>query len=1448
MQQASSKHCFLEIILLETLAKDLDQKNLPGLNRCAVSVLETTATAVNPAATWALVQETSKTVLLVSQLTDSSVLKKLTLLDINSNTQKTPLGFDRHYTPTWIPYTLRWPFLFSLSITMLTLSFLVILIYWYSSTHQGLTRDNGSSTLFFIWRFLPSVLAVLYTQLTAMLLNDVKRTEPYARLAGPGGSTASSGILQAPGAWWNALSDGLSKKKNGASGSKGWVMVCSACINILSFLTISPLTSSLLESKTMAVTKEHEFTRMVPKKDTPIPIHTGRDTYLRTIGHILQNTSTSAWVTDNYTLLPFWPSEIQSSPLGPSLSASPQTWHAETLVLSTELNCERMSLYDKNMSWITYPTLSTTYDTEVSRSFATVKLATDNDCTYGLGLTTDMELIIGGTTWFSFPTAYLPIQWGENSFCSTVESVSLENGPNTTFLPDVNISAEVCETEYYMANMEVTASSTSGEETKTSFDKDEFRTKRVPLPDSLLNTHDLRNLTLNDDWKIYVQGPSHNSRPYAQGLSFLLAAVYDFNMTAMVSDSNIAAEAARIKQRFLGEVLQSSLGQKDASDEENFTGHITMIEKRITVTKGIAIALATLLFLSFCLSLFLWKLAGVRFRPLNLRLDPATVIGTSSLVAQETDIRLGLRDLDQSSHAEISQKLLGKQHFTLPSGLYEDSTKSTTPDSSRLNSPSKSKWRPTVLRAWTVAALLLFLLAITTAVIVLQSFAERSLLYNTAFVHESRVPIINRTIPAASYFSIASTLLAVAVGLWWGAIDAVSRRLQPYLSMAQGPKPISQGAGLTYQSSYWLWAVFKAAFNKHWLLALVTLGTSLCPLLTISMSTLFQLEQNHLVHSATINRSFGLRQLPFLYTTTAMESMVDSETYAGPTHTAEILAQVFTNPTTNWLYSATIQLSLNGSQPPWSLDGWSFVPLNLTGLSDGIQNIGNDTIENNFRFSTNASFSTPAIRGRLECSPYQGLDNTSAWMRKWDLTNSSTWNQSTVPKGATTGYELGTEAHDPFSNNFFDTSFLANPSRPRCCVNGTSDGTPKGPAALGYWSPADPMTFPYPSDPWPRNFTTKWIYGKLHSARMRHPDSDYELSDRKHWIYTEVPSIQALNCMPIIETATSHITVDLNTGQVKSFNITDTPIVDTVAWSAGLVGRELHSGLVNDVFKSEYNVTASYGVLFLLSLLEAADINMVGGYDITFGYIEENIDDDTFNFRDRDNGLNLDFMTYSMYKQANEDPKALLDEKTMESLVQRTFATFFQHFVSSNMSLETGGWAYQAVNTGLSPGLAAFYNVSVEEGETRFRNELHPVPDTDQTVTIQISTPIELLRMNPIAVWLSVSIIGWLIATVIVVAAIQRIHLKRLIRDVECIADVLVLVAGSDKLLRLLRGRDWKDLESDDRIMTTLGTFEDSDGENRWGIEVVNETDENDESLRKRTRRKWSLFRSCGED
>jgi hypothetical protein len=72
----------------------------------------------------------------------------------------------------------------------------------------------------------------------------------------------------------------------------------------------------------------------------------------------------------------------------------------------------------------------------------------------------------------------------------------------------------------------------------------------------------------------------------------------------------------------------------------------------------------------------------------------------------------------------------------------------------------------------------------------------------------------------------------------------------------------------------------------------------------------------------------------------------------------------------------------------------------------------------------------------------------------------------------------------------------------------------------------------------------------------------------------------------------------------------------------------------------------SYEVLFMYSLLGAASLQQLDQSYHTGAARDDNLSDMVFNVRDNQTGLNLNFMSYTSYKQSGSDPSALLDQST----------------------------------------------------------------------------------------------------------------------------------------------------------------------------------------------------------
>lgn len=538
----------------------------------------------------------------------------------------------------------------------------------------------------------------------------------------------------------------------------------------------------------------------------------------------------------------------------------------------------------------------------------------------------------------------------------------------------------------------------------------------------------------------------------------------------------------------------------------------------------------------------------------------------------------------------------------------------------------------------------------------------------------------------------------------------------------------------------------------------------------------------------------------------------------------KLLSDLFNNMRSSWIYGAAVQTSLNGSEPAWSSEGWSFVPYDLSMVSDMTpQNAGNDTLTQ--RYPTNATIDTSAIRARLECSPYEYLDleDSNSWLTEYDLTNTTRWVREAWAIPMSRAFQLGLprtfdtktvgvanvllylDDQPDIEGNY--TTFFANNKFLQCCENKTDGQLASG--SVGYWSPnlRNDSSYPEFSGIWPANFTVKWIHGQ--------PVEGYCRNDTKiggcapSLLWAERPRMSALNCMPVVETADATVTVDAANGKVVDFVLHGEPQLDDYAWSDDFIQHKYNRSAIKTGDYS-INITTSHGVLFLTALLGAADLDEVRGTDLNNIYtLWESLEDQTFNIRQP--GLNVDLMTYSMLSLVNYDHEALLDLETLTRTAQKTFTALFQNYATTNISFAGGGYVFQPPGIKLPDDL---------DGPVTMSSRADAAP-IKETVVMHIARPVELLKISKPAAWICLSILAYLIIVGTTLTIASWGYSSLLPRRINSIADIAVLMAGSQGLLRLARETAVNSSRFDANKMVRLGWFNDANGTRRWGIEVV---------------------------
>lgn len=765
----------------------------------------------------------------------------------------------------------------------------LVVLCAYSMHHYGLTTDTGSAGQFIARRYVPTILAVLFTLAVNMIAEDVKRTEPFARMASPQLVTADYTLFYVPKVWWKSVFNGLSLKRSG--GHRRWMLSLSSLAAGISVLVISTFSSTIFVTRDMVSRTNTQLQRYTPQQNGSIPLWPQRETYNRAISGFLYNISTSLWVTDSHVVLPFTTPGTSPSVLNEG------TWRTKTKVLKLESSCVPMVLSQKTDINITFTSAGTSgCNGTCSKQSRGLKFRSDDGCEVQLqtpilpsvndvisnpidGYFTDVLALQGGMMWTNLSSTYVswqnllqqqgngpPLdsdeavlkQWrrtfvyGFTEQCLNRDLLFISppwfaerilGKPSSwqeEYWENFTARAELCAPKYTAADIPVTAV-IGGAAPGVFFDDKEFEQNAKPASDLLLDVDHLNNLAFGEAWLKYFPAPAGDSDIEGfEGVSMLLAKAFSLKIVNLLADRTLSYEAGRLRSRFFGEVIYSSVLQAGTEASENVDGDFIKSENRIIVIPGVAFALAGLLFLAACYSLAIAWFASSHRRPLNLKSDPAALVGVVPLTSIKSPLAADLKTWNSHDRAEVQSKI-GPQKYSLHSGMISK----TGPESKagaieivakkakrrfwtrkgKPSQPPKPEWRPAMLHKTWLSILLLTLIVVAIALLVLRKFADEEVLFQAVFVQKVDLNVLNASF---SPQSVIATLIAVMIGTCWDSIDKAMRTLQPYLNMSKEPSEPSRGISITYESSYWIWAAVKAARSKHWILVLVTLGTTLC--------------------------------------------------------------------------------------------------------------------------------------------------------------------------------------------------------------------------------------------------------------------------------------------------------------------------------------------------------------------------------------------------------------------------------------------------------------------------------------------------------------------------------------------------------------------------------------------------------------------------------------------
>ncbi|KAF9691269.1 hypothetical protein EKO04_010927 [Ascochyta lentis] len=1180
----------------------------------------------------------------------------------------------------WTPVSLNFVYLVALAALSILLAICCFALVVASRKHHGIADAGTTGEFNFMKRFLPTLVAVLYTLTWSPVAADVIRTEPWALLSRPVGSKAQDSLLKKDQMWWNHVADAVRSKRR--LGGIRWALLISVIASLTASVVINPLSAGLFDTARISTTDDRQFFGTQMSALSAQPLRIGDGTYLRAAVNLLFNVSTSAWNTDEFSVAPFWPATSKNPSFSATLSSSPGIWTATQDVVSARVHCEPFSSAINstepygNTVWTGLPFLQT------KDGCAVISPDSCGGGTWAQISNTTSQATYKTCTAQGFNEYFL--------FCSynATPTALMHQGYSSKSY----FTGQVCSTTYTRARIPVTVANTLSRST-VLVDTDQFQGAQQPMDVDVFDVDSFESEFISQTGATHLRPTSGigfnlsnaDQNSNFEGPSLVLAASqnYSINSLMLAEPAELAKQAGIIKQRFMAEVFLSSFNEAaKRNDTRTMRGSISQEQSRLVVDLGVGIAMGLVFVLLSCAAISLAFIVSPYRRPLHIYTDPSESC-TAAFVLKDSTISTCFKNMDQAIMTELESALNTKTFFVEDGKLFQLQSKksvvstvtktSTEEEPMHRNrktprsAPAVLDWRPFTLRRKAGFLLGVALACVLATLVSIYAVSTKRPLYQSAFVYSSDINLGRLSVTTLAPYSIIPTLVAVGIKLWWGTIDSAHRRLAPFLAMADTSraKP-SKSPTNSYITTPVLWITVLAVRRRHWLLAIVTVGALVSEILQVSMAALWTRELGVLKYDVGLKGQYEIRSLPQIFEDE--RPVIRSATNIAHPRIAEHLyggAQF----QTSWMYGSLAELAFGALPPAWSKDGWSFPPIDLSDVSKMIPNLPRSDITTR---SLNISMNSQGLRGRIECSI---IDNQARWLNeltKLTAMRPYTTKPNTTAPGLRSGFE--------FSSTVRVVNFTAyNGSQPTI-VN------------IGQWlhfnyssneTEGDPLYNPSTSN----NFTVLWTNSSYpylyHDDREDAYGDIFEIPPRL--VFAEKPEVQALECRPLFETSKARITVNAESGKIYDIKLLE-DVHPTAAWSNKF---ERHYSNEIAYYEPKYqnmdavegfNTTVSWGYLFQLALLQACNVQ---GFVTGIGdRLRSGIPGPTpFSFIETD--LYSDPYSYASLALVDYNRQALLQATTLTNVTQHVFSTFFQWFVSSRSGFTDDYWAYQPVGASL---------------------------------------------------------------------------------------------------------------------------------------------------------------------
>ncbi|KAH7129784.1 hypothetical protein B0J13DRAFT_132401 [Dactylonectria estremocensis] len=247
----------------------------------------------------------------------------------NLTRSDTPLALVTPASKGWKPRSLSIPVLSAVIALTLILATIIEILAQRGQARKGLAKAPTLNELpqyaTISYRYVPNIVAVLFSLLWNWIDLDVKRIQPWTELSKPGGVTAQNSILL------DYPSDFIAVAPVRAAKRRHWAVFLSGSIMVLVFWVLTPLQTALFgtsvatHTQLVTVTQRSELLPLDKQFQDLRFLH-------RAYAIGWMNNSYPAFTTPEYALLPYYVDDV-------AFSGQNKNWTSNTTKLWAEVDC-----------------------------------------------------------------------------------------------------------------------------------------------------------------------------------------------------------------------------------------------------------------------------------------------------------------------------------------------------------------------------------------------------------------------------------------------------------------------------------------------------------------------------------------------------------------------------------------------------------------------------------------------------------------------------------------------------------------------------------------------------------------------------------------------------------------------------------------------------------------------------------------------------------------------------------------------------------------------------------------------------------------------------------------------------------------------------------------------------------------------------------------------------